>query len=191
MSFKKSPRPTVSHKGPIKLPADISPSVYLQQFVDWLESSPIGGQGKAIHVVHLRMAWLSASGPDQDGVVTFGEIGTMEGDAATMRLETEANSKRYLKGAATLFKSDKRGWIHPDAPATDGGPFDHKHTEEVEVAIDLDTGQINLHFKSSSKNWTIQPKYIIASNFLSGTPNISPPLPVVMLSLSSVKAFPI
>jgi hypothetical protein len=190
MSLKKTPRQTITHKGPLKLPDEISPAIYLKQFVDWLESSPIGGQGKAIHVVHLRMAWLSAPAPDAAGVVAFGEIGTMEGDAATMRLETEANSKRYLKGAATLFRSDKRGWIHPDAPATDGGPFDHKHKEEVEVAIDLDTGQISLHFKSDAKNWTILPKYAIASNFLSGTPTISPPLPVVMLSLASLKAFP-
>lgn len=124
MTVQKTPKQRPVKKGPISLPDEISPTVYLQQFVEWLQESPAGGQGKGVNVVHLRLAWLHALSTTEQGVVTYGEIGKVGTDEATLQLGLASNLKKVLKGAPTLYRSDRRYSQPTEGLSVGDYPFD-------------------------------------------------------------------
>lgn len=192
MLFEKVPNAKPSIKGP-KLPEEISPTVYLQQFVEWLQTSKTDTACN-IHTVHLRLVWLYASSLEENGVVTYGEIGMEEGHnhLQTLSLGMTPDRGPFLKGTVTTYRSNDR-W--GDKPANEGlqsgtkiKPFDPEKTRLLNVTMWVDTGEVVLQsrdIKSPGQKWTIFPKYATVSNLLYGAPaGIVPPLPMVMLSLA-------
>lgn len=193
MPFEKVPDLKPSEKGPISLPEEISPTVYLQQFVEWLQTSKTDTAGN-IHIVQLRLVWLYAPSLENDGVVTYGEIGIEDGHnhLHTLSLGTTPDRRQFLKGTMTTYRSNDRSGDEPDDENSLSGaeikPFDPEKTRPLNITIWADTGEIILQsrdIKSPGQKWTIFPRYATASNLLYGAPaGIVPPLPMVMLSLA-------
>jgi hypothetical protein len=193
MPFEKVPDVKPSEKGPISLPEEISPTVYLQQFVEWLQTSKTDTAGN-IHIVQLRLVWLYASSLEENGVVTYGEIGMEEGHnhLHTLSLGMTPDRGPFLKGTIATYRSNDR-W--GDKAANENSlsgakikPFDPEKTRLLNITIWADTGEVILQsrdIKSPGQKWAIFPQYATASNLLYGTPaGIAPPLPMVMLSLA-------
>jgi hypothetical protein len=185
MSIQKVSNIKTINKGPAPLPGELSPTVYLQTFVEWLQTG--GNQPGDVHVVDLRLVWLYAFSLEKDGVVTYGELGKEEGNThlQTLNLGVAPDRRMFLKGTVTTYQSNDRWGVKPDKNSlTDfKNPFSPEKKRELDITIWLDTGEIILKFKPGPK-WTISPKYATASNLLYGTPaGIAPPLPMVMLSL--------
>ena len=184
MTAVKNPRPKPAG-GPIDLPDEIAPEVYLKQFVDWLKVKPKEDSlvPNAPRTVHLRLVWLHAPESNQEGVVSYSEIGH-DGKATTMTLV----GRTTLKGTAALYSSAAR-WGNPPPGGGLSGlpfPFDPNKAGEVTVKVLTKTGQIDLDF-TDGKNWTIQSKFQAGANLLwgfpsgAGAPSIKP---MVLLSLS-------
>ena len=191
MPVTKAPPGTItkpSGKQPIPLPDEISPTVYIKQFVEWLQTSK---PGATLHNVHLRMVWLHSPSEEEDGVVTYGEIGADGQSVADMTLTLGMTSdlKKFLRGKAVTYRSDQR-YLEPAPPngvSQKQSPFDPDKKGQVEVTIWSGTGEVNLRFLPNRVTWTIQPTYAAASNLLFGAPTgkDAPAIkPLVVLSLS-------
>lgn len=170
---------TLTNQGPITLPDEISPTVYIRPFFEWLQSK----EENVLHEVRLRLVWLHAKSFDEDGIVNYGEI-----DGGTMKLGMTADLKKFLKGTAAYYSSDER-WFKSASSGVSGIPlpFDPDKQSQVEVTIWTGSGQVDLDFTPKQVSWTIVPKYAAGSNLLYGFPSgAGAPIvkPMVMLSLS-------
>jgi hypothetical protein len=190
MSAVNSPRPTPIGQGPITLPDEISPTVYLKQFVDWLNVKPRDdGFISEARTVRLRLVWLHAPAADSQGVVSYSEIGS-EGQAnavSTMSLGVSPAMNVFLKGTAALYSSQHR-WGDASPGELSGLPFPFNPSKASEVAVTIwtQTGQIDLAF-ADGIIWTVQPKFEAGANLLSGFPSgagAPSNKPLVLLSLS-------
>lgn len=185
MTVVKKPRPKPAGGGPITLPDEISPVIYLQQFVDWLKVKPVDDPlvPNAPRTVRLRLVWIQSPEAGQESLVNYSEIGH-DGTAATMTLV----GRSVLKGTAALYSSAAR-WGNPPPGGGLSGlpfPFNPNATGEVTVTIRSETGQIDLDF-ANGQSWTIQPKFEAGANLLSGFPSGpgAPSIkPLLLLSLS-------
>jgi hypothetical protein len=183
MSIEKVSKIKPSKKAPIVLPKEMRPTVYLTQFVQWLQTSPIDEAGEKVNRVHLRFVMLASSTTDELGIVTYGEIGAEKGDQATMTLRMTSDKKLHLKGEATIYKSDQR-LKQTFADPQGNFPFNPEEAGSIEIIIWAATGEISLQAKSGQK-WQFLPKYVVASNLLYASASGStPPFPMIMLSLS-------
>lgn len=179
MSLQKKPNQSLSETGPIKLPDNISPAVYVQQFVDWLEAKDAQND---IHIVHLRLVWFYSFSLEQNAVIGYGEVGLKDGVFnVSMSLVKTADGKKSLRGSVTVYKSDQR-W--DNTIVNTGFPFDPDKSRQVEATIRVDTGEIVLKF-NPSPIWKISPTYVPSSNLLFGFPTNfgETPVPMILLSL--------
>lgn len=184
----KAPPAKSTTQGPIPLPDEISPTIYIQQFVEWLQTSE---PNVTTHHVRLRLAWLHAKSSADDGVVTYGEIGAAgqrSGDV-TLALGMTPDLKKFLKGTAAIYHSDTRRF----EPALKGqlsqkqSPFNPDKAGQVEVTIWTGTGEIELKFLPKQLVWRVIPHYAATANLLYGfaTGKSAPSArPMVMLSLA-------
>ena len=183
MSIEKVSKIKPSKKAPIVLPEEMIPTVYLPQFVQWLQTSPTDEAGEKVNRVHLRFVMLASSTTDELGIATYGEIGAEKGDRATMTLRMTSDKKLHLKGEATTYKSDQR-LIKSLTEPIGNFPFNPSDKGSMEVIIWVATGEISLQAKSGQK-WQFLPKYVVACNLLYASASGStPPFPMIMLSLS-------
>ena len=184
MPLQKIPNQNLSETGPIQLPDNISPAVYVQQFVDWLEAKDPEND---IRLVHLRLVWFYSFSLEENGVVGYGEVGLKEGVFnVSMSLVKTADRKKSLRGSATVYMSDRR-WDH--TIINSGLPFDPDKSRQVDVTIWADTGEIVLKF-DPSPTWKISPTYVASSNLVYGFPaNFGEtPVPMILLSLHMKEA---
>lgn len=187
MTAEKVQDQNVTDTGPVAIPSEISPTVYILPFFEWLQAKEENVQ----HRVRLRLIWLHAESFDKEGVVNYGEIGFdgFVGGAVTMTLGMTADLKKFLRGTALLYRSDERWGKPADSMSLSGlpFPFDPDQQSQVEVTIWTGSGKIDLGFSSRKIIWTIEPKYAASSNLLYGFPSgTAAPIvkPMIMLSLS-------
>lgn len=174
-----------------QIPDEISPKVYLQPYVDWLNTKA----ENVLRHVRLRIVWLHAPGSNEESIISYGEIG-FEGHAdleKTMKLGVTQDMKIFLKGFATLYSSKDR-WGNAPSGGLSGlpFPFDPNKKSLVGITIWTQTGQVDLDFSSRQPNWTIMTKYEAVANQLWGfptgedTPSVKP---LILLSLSTHQVF--
>jgi hypothetical protein len=186
MTITKVHDQNVTDLGSAVIPEEISPTMYIRSFFEWLQAK----EQNVVHTVHLRLVLFHAESFDDNGVIAYGELGIDASDntEATMKLGMTPQLKKFLKGTAKLYSSDER-WFKPVSVGLSGSsvPFDPNTQSQVEVTIWTGSGQIDLNFAPKQANWKIEPKYAAGSNLLYGFPSgTGAPIvkPMIVLSLS-------
>ncbi|MEW5766943.1 MAG: hypothetical protein AB1797_04860 [bacterium] len=122
----------------------------LKSHADWLKNKP---EGSGDYSINIALVYNN-----QDGEAGYAEGGLRLVTVTQGKPPHQALLGTFLQGEVTLYKNTERwGEFDPEDPeAIDPGvggkyPFDPNQTEQVEVKIDVKTGQVDIGASTITK----------------------------------------